>query len=688
MTTKGRYRNDFAAPPLPPRSPSPVGARRLQVDHQGRRRAVEIDPDAFICRRLVTELAGAVAGMHEAMNLSWGALQRLAASAKNLAGYIDQAVPDPIGIRCHTLTVDVLEGWQSWLRRSHSASSDMPGERASEVFRLLRWLDAHSEVPVSAGVVARVRGPVTYPRARAGNVDEFSAPERVAEDAARQDVERLKRNLSLARRTEGPLGELIAGARAGELTATLVRQGFGPRWETLPAELSGLIDRRVPPPVTLDDAALAVITEVFALHAQGWPAAEIASTLNNSGRATRRGGPWTIHAVRHVLARRYAEVPASLEHTSRSQATRERQVRDWSPEELVEAVHRLVWPHELDLVGVVVLLGLRTGLPPECIKDLSIGCVTGSDRRFATIEYVKRRGRGRSSLRVPNQGEFAPARLVELVFAATAETRALLAGEATERLFVCGSRHYGVLRARAADFQGTFERWCHSHRLEVAPPFDLRRLRKTRKVARALALRGSVTDIADDHTTQVARRHYLQTTTLQVLSADVIRGIQLRITEEVTTGPVVVPPAAEAVLATDTRAAAAAGMRPATARAVIAGRLDVGLASCRDVRSSPFAEAGELCPAAFGGSCLWCPNAIITERSLPALLLFCDHIDDQRRDLPPPTWNERWGPTVHRIRDEILPAFPETAVSEARVAADADREALHLPATMTARSRR
>lgn len=25
MTTKGRYRNDFAAPPLPPRSPSPVG---------------------------------------------------------------------------------------------------------------------------------------------------------------------------------------------------------------------------------------------------------------------------------------------------------------------------------------------------------------------------------------------------------------------------------------------------------------------------------------------------------------------------------------------------------------------------------------------------------------------------------------------------------------------------------------
>lgn len=688
MTIKGRYQNDFAAPPRPPRSPSPVGARRLQVDHQGRRRTVEIDPDAFICRRLVAELAGAVAGMHEAMDLSWGALQRLAASAKNLAGYIDEAVPHPIVIRCRTLTVDVLEGWQSWLRRAHAASSDMPGERASEVFRLLRWLDEHSEVPVSPEVAARVRAPVTYPRVRAGILDEFSAAERVAiEDAARRDVERLKRNLTLARRTAGPLGELIAAARAGELTPTLVRQGFGARWETLPDDLRSLVDRRDPPPVILNDDAKAVITEVFDLHARGVSAGDIASTLNGSGRAARRGGSWTVHSVRHVLARRYAGVPASLEHTSRSQATRERRVRDWSPEELIETVHRLVWPHELDLVGVIVLLGLRTGLPPECIKDLTIGCVTGSDRRFATIEYVKRRGRGRSSLRVPNQGEFAPARLVGLVLAATAETRALLAGEATERLFVCGSRHYGVLDARAADFRGTFERWCRAHHLEVAPPFDLRRLRKTRKVARALALRGSVTDIADDHTTQVARRHYLQTATLQVLSAEVIRGVQHRIIGEVTAGPVVVPPAVGATLATDTRAAAAAGMKPATARAVIAGRLDVGLASCRDVRSSPFAPAGELCPAAFGGSCLWCPNAIITERSLPALLLFCDHIEDQRRDLPPPTWNERWGPTLQRIRDQIIPAFPETAVSEARVAAEADRGVLHLPAAMTARSR-
>lgn len=142
------------------------------------------------------------------------------------------------------------------------------------------------------------------------------------------------------------------------------------RWETLPDDLRSLVGRRDPTPVILEDDARAGITEVFDLHARGMSAGDIASTLNGSGRAARRGGSWTVDSVRHMLARRYEGVPASLEYTSRSQGTREDRVRDWSPEELVEAVHRLVWPHELDLVGVIVLLGLRTGLPPECIKVL------------------------------------------------------------------------------------------------------------------------------------------------------------------------------------------------------------------------------------------------------------------------------------------------------------------------------
>jgi hypothetical protein len=198
---------------------------------------------------------------------------------------------------------------------------------------------------------------------------------------------------------------------------------------------------------------------------------------------------------------------------------------------------------------VVVLLGLRTGLPPECIKDLTTDCVTSCDSRYVTIEYVKRRGAGRSSVSVPNQGEFAGARLIDLVLAVTAELRPLLEANVRGRLFVCRTRRPAGVAVRAADFQGGFARWCDRQGLAIDGPADLRRLRKTRKVARALALKGSIVDIADDHTTQVARDHYLQTTTLQILSAEVIRKVQQRITTEMAEGPVIVTPEGAAALA-------------------------------------------------------------------------------------------------------------------------------------------
>jgi hypothetical protein len=79
---------------------------------------------------------------------------------------------------------------------------------------------------------------------------------------------------------------------------------------------------------------------------------------------------------------------------------------------------------------------------------------------------------------------------------------------------------------------------------------------------------------------------------------------------------------------------------------------------------------------------------VITERSLPAILLFCDHIEAQRRELAPSEWERRWLATIERIRAEILPAFPDGAIEAARRRADADAGALHLPAPMTSASLR
>ena len=445
------------------------------------------------------------------------------------------------------------------------------------------------------------------------------------------------------------------------LTPTWLDDRYGPTLAELPAELRTVLELNHIQ--VREDPEAAARRAARDLRGCSTTMKEVATALNAEGYRTPQGLAWTDSLARRLI---------------------ERDPREWRADMLIGAIEGLIWPTEHALMPVVVLLGFRTGLPPECIKDLTTDCVTSSDSRYVTIEYVKRRGIGRSSISVPNQGEYSASRLIALVVAATEALRHHVEESVRHRLFVCRTRRAAGVAFRAADFQGEFARWCDREGLEIEGPTDLRRLRKTRKVARAMALKGSVTDIADDHTTQVARDHYLQTTTLQVLSAEVIRNVQQRITTEMADGPVVVPPdAAEEVMR---QAPEGSDLEPIAA--ALSGRLDVGLASCRDVRSSPFAPPGELCPAAFGGSCLSCENAVITERSLPAILLFCDHVESQRRELAPPEWERRWLATVERIRTEILPTFPEAVIEVARRRADGDPEMLHLPAPMIATCQR
>ncbi len=662
MTGKGRYRDDFSPPPEPLLAPNSIGPRVLQTKHQGRTRTVIVDPTPFTCGRLVAELAGAIADRHAALDLSWGVLQRAERAARSFADWIDANHERPQDCMAAVLTIDDLERWQATLRTQHPAGSHVPGEQATSLFVTLRWLAEQTETPVAPEIATRVRAPVSYPRPRTGSVDELAPKDRQAiEAAARSGIERLKLSLSLSRTSTGDLGDALTMARLGMLTPTWLDDRYGPKLAELPADLRTVLDLNQIP--VREDPEAAARRAARDLRGRGSTMKQVAAALTAEGYRTPHGLAWTAS-----LARRLIDCDP----------------REWRADMLSGVIEGLIWPTEHALMPVVILLGLRTGLPPECIKDLTINCVTSSDSRYVTIEYVKRRGTGRSSVSVPNQGEFSASRLIDLVLAATQAVRPHVEKSVRHRLFVCRTRRPGGVAFRAADFQGEFARWCDREGLEIEGPADLRRLRKTRKVARAMALKGSVTDIADDHTTQVARDHYLQTTTLQVLSAEVIRKVQEQITMEMADGPVVVlPDAAEEVMR---EAPGGSDLEPIAA--ALSGRLDVGLASCRDVRSSPFAPPGALCPAAFGGSCLSCENAVITERSLPAILLFCDHIEAQRRELAPPEWERRWLATIERIRTKILPLFPEAVIEQARGQADDTPDIIHLPAAMTAASQR
>jgi hypothetical protein len=110
--------------------------------------------------------------------------------------------------------------------------------------------------------------------------------------------------------------------------------------------------------------------------------------------------------------------------------------------------------------------------------------------------------------------------------------------------------------------------------------------------------------------------------------------------------------------------------------ALLDGDRDVWLAACAGFYDSPHGEAGAPCPQPFWG-CLDCGNAVITERKLPAILAFLSFIEAERSGLTAADWGLKFGRAHARITRQILPAFPEAVVAEARRVAGA--QSLYLP---------
>ena len=134
-------------------------------------------------------------------------------------------------------------------------------------------------------------------------------------------------------------------------------------------------------------------------------------------------------------------------------------------------------------------------------------------------------------------GAWGVAGLLRRLIAATATTRQ--AFEAGPRLFVSAQifRASGGLVAGPATFQRNgrrFTSWIASHRdeegkpsLVISEPHEVRRLRKTAKTVRAVALGGTVTDLAgDDHHVEVFRTHYAHGTTAHILAGRSINRAQ------------------------------------------------------------------------------------------------------------------------------------------------------------------
>ncbi|WP_405682322.1 hypothetical protein [Streptomyces sp. NBC_00057] len=213
----------------------------------------------------------------------------------------------------------------------------------------------------------------------------------------------------------------------------------------------------------------------------------------------------------------------------------------------------------------------------------------------------------------------------------------------------------------------------------VSRPHDVRRLRKTARTTRVVALGGTLTDLAgDDRSVRVFQQHYAHGTTAHVLAGAAMNRAQSKVFAKVTGKATLVRPEDEAHLG-EPEVAAALGVTPEQGADLRDGELDMGVSNCKDPHNSPHSVPGKLCHVA-PAMCMICDNAVVFVSQLPQQLLLFDHIQHMRDVLPPKTWHSVWA----RQEAALKQVFEECAdhIDAARKVIEEQALTLNLPLGM------
>lgn len=359
------------------------------------------------------------------------------------------------------------------------------------------------------------------------------------------------------------------------------------------------------------------------------------------------------------------------------QLYRARWRRSMTSPQLSQQLHGFHHLTAADVVPFLVLLSLETGLEIECCKGLTVDCLRNASGGTVEVAYLKRRARGaeHKTIRVRDGGPATPGGLIRQLAQLTATARRHHPSQNLWIYYRSGALTDGIRHPRE-----TIDAWTRRHGIVDDDGRPLRlllsRLRKTHKALWYLKTEGHVARFAVGHTPEVAARHYADVPTLRPLhEATVADAFQNAVASAVT--PIVLIPEQEAAWRADPAHApnAPAGSDPVT---LLDGEQDVWLASCAGFYASPHGPIGSPCPLPFWG-CLECPNAVITARKLPAILSFLDFVEDQRRALHAGDWAVKFGRAHARITIDVLPAFGQAIIAEARHRLAAEPALLYLP---------
>jgi len=332
-----------------------------------------------------------------------------------------------------------------------------------------------------------------------------------------------------------------------------------------------------------------------------------------------------------------------------------------------------------DLVPLIVLVSLDTGLEIEAIKGLRADCLKNPSGGYVEIEYCKRRARGAEwkRLRVRDGGSSTPGGLIRKVLQWTAPARSRLGADT---LWVhCA---WGRLTPRILSMKEAVVSWTGRHGIldEQGQPFrlNLTRLRKTHKAAWYRRTGGQLDRFAVGHSVAVAANHYADIPALRHLHEATIADAMSDALDAALLPCVLSSDEEAAVRADPDQAIGLPVSGAAGIQSLLSGEQDVWLASCGGFYKSPFSAEGEACPSPFWG-CLECSNAVITARKLPALLAFLTFIRAQRQTLSEGDWATKFGRVHGRIAGQILPRFSDAEIERARQVAASDAALIYLP---------
>lgn len=330
----------------------------------------------------------------------------------------------------------------------------------------------------------------------------------------------------------------------------------------------------------------------------------------------------------------------------------------------------------LDIPPLLTSLSLETGLEIECCKALTIDCLQNPGAGTVEIVYVKRRARGaeHKRLRVRDGGIGTPGGLIRKLIEVTAFTRRFFPSDCLWVYYYTGRTQ---LRAGIAHPQEMVDRWVKSHNIiddDGRPLYlTLSRLRKTHKALWYLKTEGHMARFAVGHTPEIAARHYADLPSLRPLHEATVADALSEVVAA--TEPNILTPDKESSWR-DGSVVARIPVQADEVPALLDGEQDVWLAACSGFHDSPFGETGSPCPQPLWG-CLECRNAVITARKLPAILAFLDFIEGERAGLPAADWGIKFGRAYARITQQVLPAFSDTLIAQARIEIDA--QTLYLP---------